>query len=223
MVSQAINTSFRSPKGPVHINIPLREPLYDLAPYDDANLPKVIEEIYPTSSIDATTMVNDDELASLKGKRIAIVLGSHSPSNTLKSIIKKIASRQDVLVMHETLANVSFTSGISLVDPLVEYIHENKAYHLLPDLVITMGNAVVSKKLKFLFKQRNTEHWHITPSPMYWDRFNPLQKSLWQSLLTFFIFWITIYQNPQVILPENRFVIPLKDNVWSYEMIQSIV
>ena len=176
MVSQAINTSLRSPKGPVHINIPLREPLYDLAPYDDANLPKVIEEIYPTSSIDATTMVNDDELASLKGKRIAIVLGSHSPSNSLKFIIKKIASRQDVLVMHETLANVSFNSGISLVDPLVEYIHENKAYHLLPDLVITMGNAVVSKKLKFLFRQQNTEHWHITPSPMYWDRFQSLTK-----------------------------------------------
>ena len=176
MVSQAINTSLRAPKGPVHINIPLREPLYDLAPYDDANLPKVIEEIYPTSSIDATTMVNEEELASLKDKRIGIVLGSHSPSNTLKSIIEQIASRQDVLIMHETLANVSCTSGIALVDPLVEYIHENKAYHLLPDLVITMGNAVVSKKLKFLFRQQNIEHWHITPSPMYWDRFQALTK-----------------------------------------------
>ena len=176
MVSQAINTSLRAPKGPVHINIPLREPLYDLAPYDGANLPKVIEEIYPTSSIDATSMLNEEELASLKGKRIAIVLGSHSPSNALKSIIEQIASRQDVLVMHETLANVSCTSAISLVDPLVEYIQENQAYHLLPDLVITMGNAVVSKKLKFLFRQQNTEHWHITPSPMYWDRFQSLTK-----------------------------------------------
>ena len=176
MVSQAINTSLRAPKGPVHINIPLREPLYDLAPYDQANLPKVIEEIYPTSSIDSTIMVNDEEISSLKDKRIAIILGSHAPSNTLKSVIEQIASRQDVLVMHETLANVSCTSGISLVDPLVEYIHENKAYHLLPDLVITMGNAVVSKKLKFLFRQQNIEHWHITPSPMYWDRFQSLTK-----------------------------------------------
>ena len=112
MVSQAINTSLRAPKGPVHINIPLREPLYDLAPYDGANLPKVIEEIYPTSSIDATSMLNEEELASLKGKRIAIILGSHSPSNALKSIIEQIASRQDILVMHETLANVTCTSGI---------------------------------------------------------------------------------------------------------------
>ena len=176
MVSQAINTALRAPKGPVHINIPLREPLYDLATYDDTNLPKVIEEIYPKSSIDSTMVLNNEELASLKGKRIAIVLGSHSPSNTLKSVIEQIAARQDMLVMHETLANVSCASGISLVDPLVEYIHENKAYHLLPDLVITMGNAVVSKKLKFLFRQQNIEHWHITPSPMYWDRFQSLTK-----------------------------------------------
>ena len=176
MVSQAINTSQRAPKGPVHINIPLREPLYDLSPYDNSTLPKVIEEIYPTASIDATTMVSDEELASLQGKRISIILGSHSPSNTLKSIIEEIATRQDVLVTHETLANVTCTSGIALVDPLIEYIHENKAYHLLPDLVITMGNAVVSKKLKFLFKQQNIEHWHITPSPMYWDRFQSLTK-----------------------------------------------
>ena len=176
MVSQAINTSLRAPKGPVHINIPLREPLYDLAPYDDTNLPKVIEEIYPSSSIDSTLMLNDEELASLKDKKVGIVLGSHAPSNDLKAIIEQIAARQDVLVMHETLANVSCSSGIALVDPLVEYIHENKAYHLLPDLVITMGNAVVSKKLKFLFKQQNIEHWHVTPSPMYWDRFQALTK-----------------------------------------------
>lgn len=176
MVSQAINTSLRAPKGPVHINIPLREPLYDIAPYDIANLPKVIEEVYPTSSIGATFMLNEEELASLKNKRIAIVIGSHTPSNTLKSIIEQIAARQDVLVMHETLANVSCTSGIALVDPLVEYIHENKVYEVLPDLVITMGNAVVSKKLKFLFRQQNIEHWHITPSPMYWDRFQALTK-----------------------------------------------
>lgn len=176
MVSQAVNTSQRAPKGPVHINIPLREPLYNLAPYDDANLPKVIKEIYPTSSIDSTIMVNDEELAILKDKRIGIVLGSHSPSNTLQSITEQIASRQDVLIMHETLSNVPCTSGIALVDPLVEYINLNKAYHLLPDLVITMGNAVVSKKLKFLFRQQNIEHWHITPSPMYWDRFQALTK-----------------------------------------------
>ena len=114
-------------------------------------------------------------------------------------------------------------SGISLVDPLVEYIHENKAYHLLPDLVITMGNAVVSKKLKFLFRQRNTEHWHITPSPDVLGPIPTLIKVIVAKPADFLHFLDNNHQNPYVILPENRFVIPLKDNVWSYEMIQSIV
>ena len=176
IISEALNTCLYPDFGPVHINIPLREPLYNLLE-DQHVQPKIIEFEKPSFSL------SDDSFKTLasfwqKQAKILIVVGSHKERNTtLEDCLKKLSNQDNIIVLKEAISNVYGAHFIDQIDANVELITEHKLANFTPDLVLTLGGGVVSKKLKFWLRSLpNISHWHITRSFEHWDIFQALSK-----------------------------------------------
>ena len=178
LVSEALNICRDSDFSPVHINIPLKEPLYDLTE-TVIEKPKIVENSKTIYSID------DDEIRYLKhcwnkASKKLIIIGLQKKKNIEIELALKLFSKQkDVVILTESISNIECKNTFAQIDPLVELIQKNKLEGFVPDIILTFGNGVVSKKLKFwLRNEKVLEHWHISKINEHWDNFQALTKVL---------------------------------------------
>ncbi len=187
LINEALNNAMYPEFGPVHINVPLREPLYDLIEEDENEvLPKIIEY---TSSLKSSKL---SQLESLQHEwhtatKKLIVVGAHASSDELNSILAKITHDGSTIILSESISNLAIdnTKHISMMDACVEYITQNNKTALNPDILITIGGGIVSKKLKFYLRKQQITHWHISPSGDHWDTFQNLSKVIEQDAVQF--------------------------------------
>lgn len=79
-----------------------------------------------------------------------------------------MATDDSVLVFTETTSNLHHDNFISSIDQLIAPLQENGFSELQPELLITMGGMVVSKKIKaFLRTYPPKHHWHVDPKKAY--------------------------------------------------------
>ncbi|MEX0813950.1 MAG: 2-succinyl-5-enolpyruvyl-6-hydroxy-3-cyclohexene-1-carboxylic-acid synthase [Chitinophagales bacterium] len=160
IVNEAINTALTAPQGPVHINIPLKEPLYGLKEYKKL-APKIIEESESTVQIAPKAM---DKLVQTWNESASkmILLTSAAPQPELTKKINALNGDPSLVIVSEYLSNQSNADFIQTVDPTVEMIEKAQSKAFSPELLITYGGAILSKKLKvFLRKNPPKAHWHI--------------------------------------------------------------
>lgn len=147
-------------KGPVHINIPMEEPLYGMTsmpiPFPDA--PALILPSYDTD-------IEDLKVAWKKAKRKMILMGVCSPNTDLKKTLDKLIEDSGVLVLSEKTSNYSHPNAINSIDCLMaplEIDQNGLELELKPELLITIGGMVVSKKIKsFLRTFQADHHFHV--------------------------------------------------------------
>ena len=144
-------------QGPVHINIPLSEPLYNLV-YELPIFPEVEiikqEKPYEISS----HLVSEFNQA----KRILILAGTLDHNPELESILSQFVKNHSVVVLTEANSNLYHDKFFNHIDRYVFNFSEEDFRTYAPDLLITIGQNVVSKKVKeFLRKAKPTKHWHI--------------------------------------------------------------
>ena len=181
IVSEALNTCQYPDFGPVHINIPLREPLYNLTDESDLDT-KIIEFEKPSYSLDAAKFEELAKYWEQKEKILIVVGGFKSSDAQLSSILNKIGQHTNVVILKESISNVYGADFIDQIDANVELIDQHNLEAFTPELVVTFGSGVVSKKLKFwLRKQQHVDHWHITSSFEHWDIFQSLAKIIQMS------------------------------------------
>lgn len=174
IVNEAINLSVSGDPGPVHINVPLREPLYQLQKYDDSQSFKIIEPFETSYVLPDTELEKLTERWNLYSKKI-IIVGTLAPNKKINALLEKLAQREDCVIFNENTSNQCSPNFISCIDPVIDYIqsHPNEKYH--PELVITIGGGLISKKIKFAFKQIHPkEHWHVSTEHEHWDNFHAL-------------------------------------------------
>lgn len=176
IVSEAINATKFPDFGPVHINIPLREPLYNLEKDNDL-APKVID--YPTAKFS----ISETDISLLKKEwgnaqnKLIVVGGLKHHSVEIEKSLNLLARDKSIIILKESISNVYGEDFIDTIDPIVEIINHKNLAEFTPDLILTFGGGVVSKKLKFwLRKQTTPQHWHITKSFEHWDNFQSLSK-----------------------------------------------
>lgn len=132
--------------GPVHINVPLVEPLYADAPWPAQAVDLAAFEV------DTWDRAGDagfaEQLAA--ARRPLVLVGQQEPGGL------SIADGCALPVAGELLANL----GVST--PPETWIYDED---LLPDLVITVGGAFVSKFLRERIKASGAAHWHWGPKP----------------------------------------------------------
>lgn len=149
-----------STKGPVHINVPMEEPLYGMteAPVD---FPRA-HEVSPTKHD-----IDSKELLSLwkKAKRKMILMGVSKPNSNLSYILGKLLDDPSVVVLTEKTSNFWHPKAITSIDCLMapmEHEQDGAAQDLQPVLLVTIGGMIVSKKIKFFLRQhRAAHHFHV--------------------------------------------------------------
>lgn len=170
-----INAAMLSSKnGPVHINIPFAEPLYD-------KMDPSSEKIHFIEKLGAENALNSkqwEELQSIwdASEKPLVLAGQINSNNELKKHIERLHSKSPFLVFSETLSNLHSSNCISSIDRLINTLSENEKSELKPDLLITIGGELVSKLVKRLLRDESIEHWHISETGDLKDSFLNLQK-----------------------------------------------
>lgn len=157
--------------GPVHLNLPFDEPLYETVTelYDFGALLKPKVNDAPASLLKETPVSDEnmDKLASIwnSSAKKMIILGVHHPDELIQIQLDHLAKDPSVLILTETTSNVSSKNFISNIDQLIFSLSEEELSELRPEVLITFGGMVVSKKIKqFLRRHQPDHHWHVDPN-----------------------------------------------------------
>lgn len=158
-INIAINTAIEL-QGPVHINIPFSEPLYNTVEKPSVSPQNVIpRENYGVEKENLSPFVEKWNSA----KRKMILVGVLPPNSVEQQWIDILAADTSVLVLTETTSNLHHPNFISAIDQLIAPLEQTDAIsELQPEILLTFGGLVVSKKVKaFLRKFQPNEHWHV--------------------------------------------------------------
>ena len=163
----------RQVKGPIHINAPFNEPLYEtIATMNDFRF--IAEESDLQDTIDYENLASQWNSA----KKKMILVGVHSPNAALEILLDKVADDPSVLVFTETTSNLYNKRFVNSIDNLIFNLTEDEFTSLQPDILLTFGGMIVSKKIKkFLRDYSPKEHWHVNELRAF-DTYQVLSKHL---------------------------------------------
>jgi 2-succinyl-5-enolpyruvyl-6-hydroxy-3-cyclohexene-1-carboxylate synthase len=179
MVSEAINIAQAGPAGPVHINIPLREPFYptEANPVRYEKNVKVIKTIVPQNKIsDADWKMLIGEFN--QSKKTLLVAGQSVYNKNFVGHITELSHKLKAPVITDIISNLqSAEESIRNHDMILTDLDAAWVEDLQPGLLISFGNSVISKSLKnFLRKYKPAMHWHIQAGTTAPDTFQSLTR-----------------------------------------------
>lgn len=182
LINEAILALDKNGKGPSHINIPVSEPLYKFTA-EPLPLPRLIRKRNARMNWDACTEA--ETLCTTP--KCWILVGQLPPDNQLSDLLSRVARKYDALIVCEHTANISSAEAIRNMDALLYTLSEEEQADLAPDLLISFGGHLVSKRVKqYLRKQVVTAHWWISDTDEVIDSFGLLTDILSVDPATFF-------------------------------------
>ncbi|MBN7815730.1 2-succinyl-5-enolpyruvyl-6-hydroxy-3-cyclohexene-1-carboxylic-acid synthase [Algoriphagus pacificus] len=193
--NEAINLAKKYPAGPVHINIPLKEPFYPQAG-EVISFPEN-PRIFNLSK--STLQLSEDSFLNLKNilasvQNLVIVPGQQKSDATLQSILDQLSIQQKAVVVADTISNLQSEQTITFHDHWLgnEKISEN----LKPDLIISFGKSIISKSLKLFLRNSDAPQWHIQENGEAKDTYQSLSQILPISPKNFLL-WLSQNLRPQ--------------------------
>ena len=173
LVAQAIDTALQFPRGPVHLNVPLNEPLYVEMP-ENTPPPRVLRSL-PTEIIPSAETADAFVSSWQKASKRMIVVGTGYRDESLNKLLNVLADSTETLIVAENLSNISGPAIVSTPDLFFASLSEDEKSILKPDLLVTIGHSVVSKQLKsYLRSYQPAEHWQLQTELPYADTYRAL-------------------------------------------------
>lgn len=162
LVNEALLELNHHGKGPVHINIPISEPLFS---FNTEELPevRVIERYQGLNIYDKKY---DDLIARLnKYNRRMMIAGQANMIYMFERKVSKLLYKHFAwLTEHtgnRTIPGMPIKNFDAILYSIPEGSEEQEKFY--PEIVITYGGHIVSKRLKqFLRKHPPKEHWHVS-------------------------------------------------------------
>src|SRR5690554_5350107 len=181
-INVALNAAIEL-NGPVHINAPFEEPLY--VTREDLT---VRPQHVPARRLPKSTDQRFEKEAKLwnSASKKLIVVGVFPHESLPNEVIHFLGNLPDVLVFTETTSNLHHPNFISCIDQLITSLSEEEFKELQPNILLTMGGMVVSKRIKaFLRKFKPETHWHVDEKKAY-DTYGCLTEHFKMSAKSFF-------------------------------------
>ena len=172
-INEAINVAIAH-KGPVHINAPFEEPLYETTN-------KLVVDCNVTGLFKDHRTVRVEDIIAFStlwnhSQKILVLVGECFPNSIEQKWMEQLASLPSVVVMTETTSNLHHPSFINNIDTLITPFTAAEFTELQPRILVTFGGMIVSKRIKaFLRKYKPRHHWHIDELRAY-DTFGILTK-----------------------------------------------
>lgn len=176
IINEAIIQSKTAPRGPVHINVPLREPFYpeseETISFDPVRL---ILQPELTKSLSERDLKDLAQVWNKNSKRL-IVVGQSETDKVLSKHLSDITVSTKTPVISDVIGNQQVVPNvITNQDAFLQPDRWGSLADLSPDLLITVGKSLISKNLKlFLRKHPPKVHWHIHDT----DRLNDTLQNL---------------------------------------------
>jgi 2-succinyl-5-enolpyruvyl-6-hydroxy-3-cyclohexene-1-carboxylate synthase len=184
IMDQAIDTCTAGVAGPVHINFPLREKLYGTVVNGNTAV-KVVERVVTPTALPQNIIEKFVSILS-STEKILILAGQSLPDELLQNTLKAWAALPQVVVMTEAHSNVSSDSFITTIDRLALKFNEAERDYFMPNVLITFGHNIISRKIKEYLRSSQCEHWHIDISGEGLDTLKHLTKIIALKPATFF-------------------------------------
>lgn len=176
-INEAVTLSRLVPVGPVHINVPVREPFYPAANESFQYGPvRIIDTLATSPALPPETWHTLlDEFD--QSDRTLIAVGQVPRNPDLLNVLQKISNELGIPVVGEIISNLPVNETfITHSDTFLTLLDEENGKLLHPDLLITIGNSFLTRNLKTFFRNHPARrHWHIQPTV---DRINDSFQSL---------------------------------------------
>lgn len=159
IANEAYHVATSGQRGPVHINIQLGNRLNETV----ARSEQPVRTVRYVGSDRRLSYEQTVELAErFRNSRVLIVCGFGNPSSRLNRALVRAGRLPNVSIMAETISNMHLDEGAYMIDSLLCAMSAEEKRALRPDIIITLGGALVSRMVKeYLRSCDGSEHWTL--------------------------------------------------------------
>lgn len=167
LVNEALLCCQRHGGSPVHLNVPISEPLFTF------NMPAL-----PTERVIRLVVATEDEDCRrcleeilMEARRPMIVVGqlTYEVAMILRNTLQQL--KTEVVLLHECLS----VGQPQQIDTVLQHIKDHESDYI-PDTIIYIGGTLVSKKIKqFLRRCTHADTWIVNSEGRLYDTFQNLQ------------------------------------------------
>jgi 2-succinyl-5-enolpyruvyl-6-hydroxy-3-cyclohexene-1-carboxylate synthase len=151
-MATTLNDALEFPLGPVHINVPFKEPLYqEVSAFNPlTQVPTLISQV-----------VDEVVFPAFRSDWKYLVLMGQNDDDAIAPLVEKLNHLENVLVLTETHSNVHALGGKDCIDRWIMSLSEVQINALHWDVVVSLGHNIISRKIKALIKAKAKSHWSI--------------------------------------------------------------
>lgn len=157
LINNAINSAIAQ-KGPVHINAPFEEPLYQTT--TQLSVEPTFVDIVNIDPQIVNYPVFGEKWQNAKKK--LLLIGCDTPGELSEKVIASLGQDPSVVVLCQTTSNLHHPNFISNIDRFLQNLTPEQIQEFSCDILVTFGGMLISKNIKKLLRSLSPEqHWHI--------------------------------------------------------------
>lgn len=159
LVNEGLTKALRPKCGPVHFNI-------HLSGFVERDMEEISSEYArKLSFIDPPQQLSPNDLRVwsdlMASHKVMIVAGFMPPDHKLQKAMAALEAKPNVCVMAETLSNLHLPPSCYMVDTVLFPLSDTMKKDLRPDILISLGGALVSRKLKEFLRKNPPRMFHL--------------------------------------------------------------
>ncbi len=165
ILNEAIDRCNYPVAGPVHLNLPIAEPLYKI------DIQQALPEVRTINIAKVGKMVDPGYMEDLSqkwnsAKSKLILVGQIAEGSAINDQLIHLSDDPSVIVMTETTSNIFHSGYVNCIDRVIDGLNVTSFNRIKPEILLTLGGAIVSKKIKSLLRRlKPTEHWQVSDDP----------------------------------------------------------
>lgn len=186
IASEAVQLCMQHPQGPVHLNVPVREPFYPVEGEPWLYNKDVRAIVHSRTGPSASDL--PDELIQLISahQKILVVAGQSAPIEELSAALSACTRKKNLAVIADVTANLEGVEGF-IRHSDVFLSRTGQWDELKPDLLITTGGPLLSRVLKqFIRKSSPKAHIRLDKNAVVPDTMQNLSHVVHMSPVNFF-------------------------------------